>query len=113
MDGDHASWKFCEERTSIFARDALQTEVIMGDDYFLGLLAKSSWIYLFFPALYSQRVSGYKYKGRELQRTSPLSIVLNRFLYLTVGSFIRLKGRLLNMKLRKASRFSEMLGMTI
>jgi hypothetical protein len=113
MDGDHATRMFREERTSIFARDALQTEVLLGDDYFLDLLAKSSWIYPYFPALYSRRVSGRKNKELERRRPSPSSIVLNRFLYATVGFFIRLKGRLLNLKLKRTLRFNEMFELLI
>ncbi len=96
MDERYAERIFTDERSLLFARDALQAVVVRGDEYYADLLSKGNWISRVYPLLYGSRVSGrdrrLTWPGREPRGLE----VLNRFMYITLGSYVKLKSRVRN-----------------
>lgn len=101
MDEKYADRVFAETRDPLFARDALQAAVLNGDDYYRGLLGRAVWISTYYPTLYRQKAgSGSQYAGNP---TSPPTrkVVVNRLLFILVGSYLRMKSFLNNKRMAK------------
>jgi len=105
--------EFFENQNGLFARDALSTLVIRGENRFLKLLRENGWMAGYFPKLYSLRVS--KREGAFEQTMSPGSLarIMNLFLYYTAGTYIKLKSSLLNRKYLRERRFSSLFQLRI
>ncbi|MDV3278133.1 MAG: hypothetical protein LYZ69_06675 [Nitrososphaerales archaeon] len=104
MDESFAVSLFSEKRDSLFARDALVTLVLKGERTYHDLLGRARWISLYYPALYSSKLeSGNGLRGTAAQ-PSWATAVLDRFLHITVGAYIKVKSNLLNRKLAKQRR---------
>jgi len=104
MDERQAKQEFRARQKPIFARDALTAKVIGGRAAYHALLEEAPWMESYFPVFYGMRL-------RETDREERLrsqdgregSIVLNSFLYFTLGSFLRMKSWALNRKFTKAA----------
>ncbi len=96
MDAEFASRMFSAERSALFARDALETVLISDNGMYGRLLRRASWMSAVYPALYAERTAGLKRATGPAGGPSVGGHVLNRLLYLTVGSYIRLKAVTLN-----------------
>ncbi len=109
MDEDYAKSAFTRERDPLFARDALATIVLKGGSTYQSLMERATWISSLYPTAYSMQK---KQTSKDLpprRRATPLEAVLDRFLYVVVGSFIRMKASLLNKRLagrRKSGVFA-------
>jgi hypothetical protein len=103
VDRNFAENKFLFSRDALFARDALTTVVIHGQEYYRELLKKSSWISKFFPSLYQSRTSimAQEVVAVEQVASPPSRKFLNLLLLFLAGNYIRAKSSILNRKLRR------------
>ncbi len=104
MDEDYAESAFTKEQDPLFARDALATIVLKGGGTYQSLMERATWITSLYPAAYSLRKKQTTQDPSPWRRTTPLEVILDRFLYVVVGSFIRMKASLLNRKLAGRQR---------
>ena len=110
VDQNFAEKEFLLPRDALFARDALTTIVVHGQDYYKELLKKSPWISDYFPRLYQDRTSVVQLEevGGERTGCSPSRIFLNTLLRVLVGNYIAFKSAMLNRRLRKQGKFSSL-----
>lgn len=108
MDESYAKRVFSTIRDPLFARDALNVSVIRGQNFYDKLLRETAWLSDYYPKLYQQRISANDlHNGLETSEpTHPLLKVANQFLYLLVGSYLRLKAYLANRNLTRDGRDS-------
>ncbi len=106
MDEKWATQEFRRRQPPIFARDALTAKVIGGSTAYHALLEEAPWMGDYFPAFYSMRLGETGSRGRRAHRRESArregSVLLNAFLYHTLGVFLRMKSWTLNRKLTKA-----------
>ena len=103
MDERYARSTFSKAQGPLFARDALETKVLMGHDFHRFLMKTARWISSFYPVAYGRSGSS----GDELppeDRPSALERVLNLFMFATAGRYLALKSSLLNRKLMATGR---------
>jgi hypothetical protein len=104
-------------QNGLFARDAISTMVVRGEEHFLNLLKENSWMALYFPKLYSLRIreeAGPALIPRQkIETAPPLERIINLFLYYTAGSYIRVKSNLLNRKFSRDRKFSSQFNLRI
>jgi hypothetical protein len=107
VDQNFVMNEFLPARDSLFARDALTTIVIHGQEFYEQLLRKSSWISNYFPRLYQQRTGAAQREvTREKAVSAPSRTFLNTLLRVLVGNYISFKSSMLNRRLRKQGKLS-------
>ncbi|MDA4125265.1 MAG: hypothetical protein OK438_07475 [Thaumarchaeota archaeon] len=104
MDQDYAESIFANEQDALFARDALASVVLMGRDTYGSLLRSASWIQSLYPGAYSLRSRQVSPTTAPQRWARSYELVLDRFLYVVVGSFIKMKAFILNRKLAGRQR---------
>lgn len=86
----------------LFARDALMAHVLYGSGFYQSLLSEAGWMERYFPKLYS------RVKSSRVPSSGPApgagNIVLNSFLYYTLGTYVKIKAFLLSARLRRKGR---------
>lgn len=97
MEEERAYSEFSRQRDALFARDALSARVLVGEGFYRRLVGTAPWMKDYFPALYARRTSG---EAPEEKHASRGMAALNRLLYLTVGSYVRMKAAVLNRRYR-------------
>jgi len=106
MDERWATQEFGKRQPPIFARDALTAKVIGGSSAYHALLEEAPWMGDYFPAFYNMRLGETRSRGRQPPRREAAekegSVLLNSFLYHTLGVFLRMKSWTLNRRLTKA-----------
>jgi hypothetical protein len=111
MDEGWARKVFGKRQTAIFARDALTAKILAGTEEYRALLEEASWMGEYFPAFYRMRLreisSGEPPAIREAPAGKEGSVVLNSFLQIALGSFLRMKSWALNRKFSGAGRLSS------
>jgi len=115
-DEDFVRREFSENKNALYARDAIATRVVHGEEYYLELLKENSWMSIYFPKLYSLRVeekSTAREIGRRDSETRSLHRILNLFLYCTAGTYIKIKSYLLNRKFSRDGKFSSLFKLRI
>jgi hypothetical protein len=104
LDEDYVKSAFMKKQNPLFARDALTTVVLKGDDVYQLLLEKAEWMSSFYPSVYAAK----KGRGGRSRPARPnprlFDIIVDRFLYVFVGTFISLKSIILNRKLARHER---------
>jgi hypothetical protein len=101
--------EFLPVRDPLFARDALTTIVIHGQEFYEQLLRRSSWISNYFPRLYQQRTNAAQLEvTREKVASAPSLKFLNILLRVLVGNYIVFKSAMLNRRLRKQGKLSSL-----
>jgi len=109
VDQNFVMNEFLPVRDPLFARDALTTIVVHGQEFYEELLKKSSWISNYFPRLYQQRTNAVHLEPeREKVASSPSRRFLNTLLLVLVGNYIAFKSAMLNRRLRKQGKFSSL-----
>lgn len=106
MDEKWAKKEFRSRQKPIFARDALTAKVIGGRRAYHSLLEEAPWMESYFPVFYEMRLRETDPQDRQTQYgwdKGEGSILLNSFLFYTLGSFLRMKSWALNRKLTKAA----------
>ena len=107
LDEDYAHGLFAAKQDPLFARDALQAVVLDGREHYGKLLEEAHWISEIYPDTYLSRVGSETSALEDRATATALSVVLNRFLYVLAGSYVRVKSFIRNMKLRKQGRFND------
>jgi len=111
VDESFVEKEFLPARDALFARDALTTIVVQGQEFYEELLKKSSWISGYFPHLYQRRTNVLHHDEEEREKkiaSAPSQRFLNILLRVLVGNYIALKSAMLNRKLRKQRKFSSL-----
>lgn len=92
----------------LFARDALNAVVLCGHVVYDQLLRRSPWMNDYFPRLYQFKIE----QGQKIEEhgtgKSSMRQVLNSFLFLTLGQYLRVKSALLNRRLQGQARTSSL-----
>lgn len=104
MDEEYAERAFTNERSSLFARDALATIVMRGDGTYGSLIRGASWISSFYPEAYSMRRRQTTNAPSPRRRAGLFECLLDRMLFVMVGSFLRMKASVLNRRLARRQR---------
>jgi hypothetical protein len=109
LDEEYARSLFASPNDALFARDALTAQVLQGSLFYDGLLQRGRWLSDYFPKLQKLRKAQHLETTEETGVTRPTVArkILNHFLFLTVGNYVRLKSVLLNRKLRKTGRLDS------
>lgn len=103
MDERYAFSLFSRAQGPLFARDAIETKVVRGRDTHSSLMRAAGWITAFYPGAYESS----EFSAAPLPTMNSPSVlerVTNRFIFITVGKYMRLKSALLNRRLRTAHR---------
>ncbi len=107
MDEGMAHSEFTRSGDRLFARDALAANVMVGEGFYRSLLREGRWMERFFPRMYNRSFT-------EGDVTAPLggerhgSRALNGLLFLTVGTYVRMKAHLLNRRYRAKGNTSAL-----
>jgi len=101
MDRKRAAEIFSMDNGALFARDALMARVVSGHLGYAALMDQASWIEKYFPKLYRSRENGDARRLLPKRQSGRCNGLLNRVLYLMVGSFIRVKASLHNRMLAR------------
>ncbi len=107
MDEAFAANLFREEQGPLFARDALATIVLRGESTYRWLLSEAEWISRIYPNAYAKRLKqGPAIKGRG--GPSAVSRVVELFLFLVVGTYVRTKSKMLNQRLERTGQLDRL-----
>ena len=117
IDEAYAKREFSRPQDALFARDAISAIVLKGEKYYDSLLANCGWMRWYFPRMYDERVS----KDDDTRGGISVNVRGNSFferefnslLYLTVGTYIRIKSILLNRKFRRTGQKSRFFSLRI
>jgi hypothetical protein len=102
MDENYARSVFGREQGPLFARDALAARVLKGTKTYLSLLNHANWISSIYPTAYMASATRAD-DHSELERAPTIfGRMLNRFLYLTVGTYIKAKSKMLSRRLERS-----------
>jgi hypothetical protein len=103
FDEQYAVKLFSAPNDALFARDALTIKTLQGSSFYDSLLRRGQWISDYFPKLHQTRkaLQVDTQKGNGVSPSTLGRKVLNRFLFLTVGNYVKVKSILLNRRLRK------------
>jgi hypothetical protein len=105
MDEDYARTTFHSQRHPLFARDAVEAKVLMGQGLYRALMREASWIAGYYPVAYNSATTT---PGGATRRSSSGFVrALNKLLYATLGRYIRAKSYLLNRRLRANGRSGD------
>ncbi len=97
-------------RNPMFAREFLSLFVIDGTDCYRELLERTSWMSDIFPKLYTLRMFDYSKNetcGTEFRQGPQAHDSINLFVYVLLGSFLRLKAFLRNLRFRKQRKTKD------
>ena len=115
MDEKYATTEFTTPQDGLFARDAISTIVVQGEDNYTSLLRRCGWIEQYFQKMYRLRTVGQENceDRREITSSNFLSRALNSVLYLSAGSYIRFKSYLLNRRFARKKENSRIFNLRI
>lgn len=102
MDEDFAMSMFATERSPLFARDALQAVVLMGQARYRELLGRAPWMSAYFPRAYAEKVSARSERVGARPSQSPWKRALEMLIFLAAGVYIRVKSEMLNRKFARS-----------
>jgi hypothetical protein len=92
----------------LFARDALNIVVLHGQGLYDQLLRQSSWMSSYFPRLYQLKTD---HRQKNVDCTTGKSLfrhILNYFLFLTMGRYVRVKSALVKRRLQSQAKTSSL-----
>ena len=92
----------------LFARDALNVIVLYGHSLYDQLLRESSWMNSYFPRLYQLKTKHGQKTVEHGSRKSLNGQVVNSFLFLTLGRYLRVKSALANRRLQSQAKTSSL-----
>lgn len=105
VDDRRAPDDFGRARGLLFSREALSARMLVGDEYYRGLLSAAPWMGADFPHLYSTRAA----RGADTapRPAPPLVRLLSGVVYLPLAAYLQLTGLLRNSRSRKRGQESE------
>jgi len=99
VDDLRAPGEFARARGLLFAREALTTQIVLGDDYYRGLLAQAPWLSSEIPQLYARRTVA---PGAATSETASFPVrCLNALSFLPLASYLQFAGLVRNARARK------------
>lgn len=101
MDEKRAKEELSRPKGALYARDTLTTKVISGGAAFGEILEGASWMRGHFPTFYERRMRELRSSGGPNSTTRKGSMVVNLWLFVTLGSYVALRAWILNRKLAK------------
>jgi len=104
MDLDFAEVSFSKDNGALFARDALVAKVVRGGPSYTALLRSANWMKQYFPKLYSYRTENGEGESHAPSGRSAWTFAANRFLFHTIGFYVRAKARFHNHILSKSGK---------
>ncbi len=107
MDEEYAATLFKDQRGPLFARDALETVVLKGDQTYRSLLRDAEWISTLFPTAYAARLGLASEPPTRSGNPSTKSRIIEGFLFLIVGGYLGIKAEMLNRRFSKAGRLDN------
>ncbi|MBI3858670.1 MAG: hypothetical protein HY296_00300 [Thaumarchaeota archaeon] len=107
MDELYAQASFSGDGGPLFARDALEVVVLKGEDYFRQLLRRAGWMAEFFPTLFALKTARGTADRSSLSSRRFSGEILERFLYVVVGAYVRMRADCANRKLAKEGNFGS------
>ncbi|MDE1853171.1 MAG: hypothetical protein KGI38_05410 [Thaumarchaeota archaeon] len=110
MDLAYATAQFSRPQGPLFARDALQTKVLKGNETYRTLMAAADWISEFYPHAYRRDDLRPAHNG---PRTGPSAFdrAVDRLLSSIVGRYLMFKASALNAKLRMSADVDDIFEM--
>jgi hypothetical protein len=94
MDESYAKKTFSTDQGALFARDALETILLIGEPEYRSLLGTARWISGIYPTAFARRsASPGAQSGRN---TSAWKRAFNQFLFVLAGTFVGAKSSGLN-----------------
>ena len=110
VDEEYAAREFASSNDPLFARDALTTVVVHGEEVYQGLLKKSSWMSEYYPQLFKHRARDQNMNEGFAAPSTPSSSVkfFNQLLHFIVGNYIATKSAMLNRKFRRLGKSSSL-----
>lgn len=106
MDEEFAVSDFSRPKDLLYARDAVTVRILSGKRYYASLLKRAEWIEKLVPREFWEKVEGLEEYDCNKEQMSRRISILNSFLFILIGNYIRLKSTLLNRKLSKEGRRS-------
>ena len=100
MDENYARKTFSADQGALFARDALETVVLIGEPKYRSLMGSASWISTIYPTAFARR-STQSGDLPPLARSSAWKRAFNRLLFVLAGSYIGVKSSVLNRRLSR------------
>jgi glycosyltransferase involved in cell wall biosynthesis len=102
VDEVRARTEFAEEHDRLFAREALTARVLLGQEYYRGLLGRAPWMAREFPRLYADRASRH---GSIPDVPAPLPVrALNLAIFPLLATYLQLVTLYRNARLRRSGR---------
>jgi hypothetical protein len=99
LEDGTAGAEFALRNDQIFAREALNVQVLLGARYFRGLLASAPWMRAEFPRLYDARSGD---PGEIAARAAPWPVrILNFLAFPVVASYLQVMGLVRNARARR------------
>ena len=112
-DEDFVRREFSKNKNGLYARDAIATRVVYGEEYYQELLRENSWMSSYFPKLYGLRVTASAGRLGKSHKATAVDRIINLFLFCTAGTYIRIKSNLLNRKFSRDRKFSSLFKLRI
>ena len=101
MDEKKATEEITRPKGALYARDALTAKVISGGDEFHKILENATWMRPYFPTVYDHKMAELAGGGGQGPYPKKGSRVVNTLLFLSLGSYVRLRAWVMNRKLAK------------
>ena len=110
QDKDNFEKELMSQKKALFAREFLSLRVLTGDNYYVSLLERTQWVHDLFPvltiAIQNKQTHNKKVQNANWQQSKILD-ALNLSFFATLGSFLRLKAFLRNLKYRKQHKMKD------
>ena len=99
VDDRRAPREFARGQGLLFAREALTARILLGDDYYRGLLARAAWLGEEIPYLFARRTVD---PGDTASRPTPFSVrCLNALAFVPLATYLQLAGLVRNARARR------------
>jgi hypothetical protein len=104
MDEKKAREELSRPKGALYARDTLTAKVISGSGAYHSVLENASWMRSYFPIVYERRLREAEGVEGPHPHSKNGSKAMNVWLYLTLGSYVRLRAWVMNRKLARQGR---------
>jgi hypothetical protein len=108
MDEEQAERQFASRRDPLFGRDALTAAVFKGEGHYAKLLARATWLRDLYPRLYGLVTARLPASPESSGPAGLATGILNRFLFLVIGAFLRAKAAVRNASFRHRGGYDDL-----
>jgi hypothetical protein len=106
MDDAYARSAFKSRRHPLFARDAIEARVLIGQGVYKSLMRSARWISNYYPVAYQASIANDS-EASAASRPSAFARILNLVLYAVLGRYMLAKSTLLNRRLKALGRSGD------